>query len=135
MKIVQADLPEGVYTGGISGMEGGAEAEKAYVGLDPENFPSFYAKIGEIEGYFAILGGNWCDGELTLIIEKGRYSFDGVLTNYEEAEVITKLVHKIENLAQEFSKLFQEADSYTVTFKFSCRMEFNAQGRKHLPQH
>lgn len=136
MKVVRAELPEGVYAGGVSEVEGGAETVgKAYVGLHPDNFPSFYGKIGEIEGYFAVLGGCWCDGELDLVIEKGEYSFDGTLTNYDDDAVVADLIKKIEGLAGEFSKLFQEASSYTVTFKFSSRMEFNEKGRKHILQH
>ena len=136
MKVVQAELPEGVYAGGISEAKGGLESvERAHAGLDLDDFPSFYGKAGEIEGCFAALGRCWCDGELGLVIKKGKYSFEGTLTNYDDEAVIGDLIQKIEGLAGEFCTLFQEASSYTVTFKFSSRLELNEKGREHLSRH
>jgi hypothetical protein len=134
VKIIASGLPDSTVIGGIENNSGKTEVEKNYRGVNARNLPELFSKIGEIEGYFEALATLWCDGELTLVIEKGSHFFSGVLTTYED-NLIERTVKIINRLAVELSQAKYDADSYKITYKFSRAVEFNDLVNDIIPRH
>ncbi len=134
VKVIASGLPESAVVRGSNSHAGKTTVEKQHAGLNVVSLPDFYSKVGEIEGYFHALGMHWCDGDVTLVVEKGSYYFVGALTSYEE-NMVEKTVGVIACLADELAHAELGADSYKVTYAFSSVVEFDDSANKAIRRH
>ena len=108
---VLQEEPQEVHT------EGNVNVNKKHNNLTLSETPDFYAEIGRLEGHLNVICDVWSEGTLTLVVEKRKWVLEGVLSTYEEGDVIEQQIKIIKDIADHISKEFgDESSSFTITF-------------------